>query len=277
MEQRQEPAKAASLGRWLIPAAALLAVLLSASLKAEEPYTLGSGDRVRVTGYEQDGVEAEAQVAPDGTIGVPLLGRISVVGLTIDEASHRIGKRLEEEGYFRYASVNVIVEEYRSRTVAVLGAVNEPTRLFLDGPTTLSEALARAGGVSEAGGSGIVVIRVDTAGKQHREAYRIDQMLDSQAEGRSAVHVASGDTVFVPRSEHFFVRGNVQNPGRYPLRQARNVQEAIAVSGGFAAGANRDGLVIYRRAGDGSERQIEVDGQEQLRAGDVLVVEERLF
>ena len=82
---------------------------------------------------------------------------------------------------------------------------------------------------------------------------------------------------------YFVANGEVQKPGRYDLRGATTLTQALAIAGGTTRGANTGNVVIYRRFGeDGLEaKQINVakmlakkDLSEDplLRPGDTIVV-----
>lgn len=86
-------------------------------------------------------------------------------------------------------------------------------------------------------------------------------------------------------SHRISVLGAVRNPGSYPTRSGMGVVEAISLAGGFTSLANRDGTVITRTEGDDTRRiSAPVDritsGTEAnvpVRAGDIIIVPERLF
>lgn len=252
--------------------------LLAGPVLADDAaYELGIGDRVSITVYGQDDMSTTTEVAADGTITVALVGRVDVVGMTPPEVSQLLKNRLESEGYLRNANVNLIVEEYRSNTISVLGNVNQPGRIALTGQTTLTEALALAGGVNSSGGDRLVLIRQGGDGEQVREQFYLSELLDRQAGDKPAVRVRKGDTLFVPKAEQFYIHGQVQKPGTYPLDRSLNVMQALSVSGGFNPKAKTSGLVLYRKNADGTVETRKVKLSDQIKDGDVLFVKESLF
>lgn len=246
-------------------------------LQASEPYRLGAGDRVRITVYGEQEQGTVVEVAADGTVVVPLLGQVDIHGLTPPAAGKLIAKRLENGGYLKSAQVNLLIEEYRSQTTAVLGHVSRPGRLALEGSTTLTEALAMVGGVSPEGGERVVLTRDAGDGRQRRLEFNLDRMLDSDAGNQSPVTMRKGDTLYVPRAETFYVYGQVKKPGTYPLHGRLNVMQALSVGGGLSSRASSDGLVVYRQESNGATTTLEVELTDPLQDGDVLFVKESLF
>ncbi|MFM7366393.1 MAG: polysaccharide biosynthesis/export family protein, partial [Sphaerospermopsis kisseleviana] len=56
-------------------------------------YLLGGGDRIRVNIFEVPEYTGEYQVPPGGSINLPLIGSISVLGLTTEQAADEIARR----------------------------------------------------------------------------------------------------------------------------------------------------------------------------------------
>lgn len=258
---------------WLL----LASLMLTFPALADESHTLGAGDRLSITVYGQDDLTTRTDIAADGTIAMPLLGRVEVAGMTPPAAARVIEGRLEQGGYLRRAHVNLLVEENRSNTISVLGQVNNPGQVPLTGPTSLTQALAMVGGINKEGGERIVLIRQGNDGRQSRREFRLDELLDSSAEASVPVNLRRGDTLFVPRADQFYVHGQVQRPGTYPLDRPLNVMQALSVSGGFGPAARTSGLVLYRKQPDGRVVELDAKLNDPIRDGDVLFVKESLF
>ena len=252
----------------------LLAALAGAVQAAPTNYTLDDGDVVRVTVYNQPDLTLETQISPDGQISFPLLGPIRLAGLTYTQAEKLIGEQLEIGGFVRGANVNVLITQYRSRRLAVLGEVNRPTRLALDSATSLYDALALAGGVAASGGDKVIVLRAPRNGEQERLEFRLSDLVNRKA---SNVMVAGGDVVFVPKGEQFYVYGEVQRPGVFRLDRPTNVMQALSASGGFNTRADTRRLLVYRQQDDGSTREFELKPTDAMHDVDVLFIKESLF
>lgn len=108
-------------------------------------YTLGSGDEVRVTTFNQPQFSGEYTVDGSGHIAMPLIGAVSVDGLTVPEAENAIAERLSEDALVDpHVSVEVVIY----RPFYILGEVRAPGQYpYVNGMTVLT-AVAIAGGFS---------------------------------------------------------------------------------------------------------------------------------
>lgn len=261
--------------------AALLATLLCLArptlAASNADYTLGEGDVVKILVYDHPDLTTETQITADGQITFPLLGRVQLMGLTFNQAEKMVASKLESAGMVKSPNVTVMVTQYRSRRLSVLGEVNKPGRMALDSPTSLAEALALAGGVTPTAGNKVVLIRADGNGKQTRTEFTVAELLDDGVQGRAAIAVQAGDILFVPKAEQFFVYGEVQRPGMYRLDRPTNVMQALSMGGGFNTRANTSRLTVFRKQPDGSVKEYTVRPDDPIRDGDVLFIKESLF
>lgn len=84
-------------------------------------------------------------VNANGYIFYPFIGRIKISGLTVEQAGRLLTRRLSD--YIRHPQVSVQVSAYRSREIFMVGEINRPGVLpLLDKPTSLFDAISRAGG-----------------------------------------------------------------------------------------------------------------------------------
>lgn len=124
----------------------------------DAPYTLASGDRIRVIVFGQDSMSNSYAVSGAGRIALPLGGDIEVGGLTTAEAQRVIEARLRA-GYLREPRVSVEVEAFRP--FFVMGEVTTSGQYpFINGMTA-QKAIAVAGGfTARAFRSDVAVTRV---------------------------------------------------------------------------------------------------------------------
>ncbi len=111
----------------------------------EGPYTLDSGDRLRVVVFGQEGLSNSYVVDASGHIAVPLIGSVLARGATTDELSARIAERLRQ-GFIREPHVTVEIEAYRP--FFILGEVTQPGQYPYVANMTVETAVAIAGGFS---------------------------------------------------------------------------------------------------------------------------------
>ncbi|MBL9089582.1 MAG: polysaccharide biosynthesis/export family protein [Planctomycetaceae bacterium] len=90
------------------------------------------------------GQNRQARVTPEGSIALPAIGNVMVQGLTLAELKHELDQRYaaEVEGI----EVTPVLIQRAPRHVYVLGEVRLPGRFVLDGPTTIMQSIALAGG-----------------------------------------------------------------------------------------------------------------------------------
>ncbi|SEQ78616.1 polysaccharide export outer membrane protein [Loktanella sp. DSM 29012] len=116
------------------------------------PYTLGTGDAVRLTLAQSTALDAttttaqELTVRDDGTVSIPQVGSINVAGMTVEDAEAAIFSRLISAGIDPNFSLDVV--QFNARRAAVGGAVRSPRVVPITlNPPSLNEALLTAGGL----------------------------------------------------------------------------------------------------------------------------------
>lgn len=243
---------------------------------ATETYTLGVGDEVKITVYGQPDLTAEGQISARGTLVIPLLGSLYLAGKTSADAADFIAESYERGNFLKSAQVNLMVTQYRSQVVAILGKVNRPGRMVLEGPTSLTEALAWAGGVAPNGGERIILTRL-TKGKQERIEYDLQQLLNYNADDFPPVWLRNGDTLYVPNAGRFYLNGEVHSPGMYPLDRPLNVMQALGAGGGPTARASNGSVKLLRQQPGGKLQELRAKQEDPVMDGDVLIVKESLF
>ncbi|MBO7488907.1 MAG: polysaccharide biosynthesis/export family protein [Bacteroidales bacterium] len=88
-------------------------------------------------------------VSDKGTIIFPILGNISVAGITLDSLQHYLEKRLVDDGYVLDPTVITKLMNFR---VTVVGEVRNPKQIHIDGTRlTLLEAIAICGDLTDYG------------------------------------------------------------------------------------------------------------------------------
>ena len=231
---------------------------------------------------------------PDGTFTFPLVGRVKGSDMTPAELEKKLGILLSR-GFIRNPQVTVVVQEYRSKTVYVVGEVARPGPYPLSGRTTLVEVLAKAGPTPNAGAE-VVVVRpqqgVAVAGpvlptevaegeeappdKPRAEVIRVT-VSDLQAgELEKNLVLQPNDTVYVPQAPKVFVTGEVKNPGAYGWFPGMTTRQLISVAGGLTPDGSDGRLKVVRQVGGKSEEdKIKLD--EPVKPGDTVVVRRRCF
>jgi polysaccharide export outer membrane protein len=271
--------------RWTI---LLLVCVTAAGAQGRDPaYRVGPRDLISVHVDEDAKLNGDRRVSEAGTINLPVLGDVPVVGKTTPEITQAVKKLLEDK-YMQRASVDVQVIEFRSRPISVIGAVKQPGNLGFSGRWTLLEALTAAGGLTENHGNVVYVLRRSDNGLSDQVTIDLDDLL---VRGDQAVNVPifANALINVPVTVEVTVYclGEVAKPGALLFKSNERITllAAIAHAGGLTGRASNKILVKRAAHGDGPA-EITVDykrilaGSEpdvDLRQGDVIVAKESFF
>jgi polysaccharide biosynthesis/export protein len=118
---------------------------------------IGPGDLIEVQVYGDETMSTRGRVLADGTLTIPVLGPVAVVGMRSEELAASLDQQLKR--YITAPKVTVMIQESLI-SVAVIGEVKQPGVVDLVAPATVLQALAKAGGMTEfADSSGIFVLR----------------------------------------------------------------------------------------------------------------------
>jgi polysaccharide export outer membrane protein len=250
-------------------------------------YRIGPGDLIAIEVFEEPGLAVERRVAADGAINLPLLGDVTVGGLSPDGAAERIATALEAS-YLQRATVTIEVKEFLSQEITVLGAVAKPGSLYMSSRWTLFQALTAAGGLTADSGNSIYVLRRAANGLSDQLEIGVDDLL---VRGDAAVNVPlqAHDVVNVPlaRTVTVYFLGEVATPGAVTLttRSPVTLLTAIARAGGLTERA-ADRITVKRKQSDGTTVELEASYDQmlagnasdlELMEGDLLVVKESFF
>ena len=148
----------------------------------QEDTTLGAGDVFSVRVYAQEQLSGRYRVATDGTIDFPFIGRTEVAGLEPPEVADLLARRLKEGEYLVDPHVSILVEEYNSKRVSVVGAVDQPGTFPLTPGMTVLRAITTAGGFTALASQNSTVVTRHTAdGERRRYVVRAGDVSEGQA------------------------------------------------------------------------------------------------
>lgn len=228
-------------------------------------YQLGAEDQIEVQIFGQGGSTVKTRIKSDGSITLPLVGRVEASNRTTQALASAVQEQLKRGGYINNPIVNVEILEYASRTVTVLGEFNRPGIVPLDRPVTLTELVARVGGLKE-GGADIVEVR-RAGGKI--EPYSLILI----ARGRTPdVALQPGDAVFAGTAPQYYIYGQIGNAGTFRIAPGMTVRQALARAGGPTLSGSERKVTLYRAG-----RELDADLAGLVQPDDVLFVRERIF
>ena len=127
----------------------MMLLAVPAALAQSASYRIQPGDRLQITVLEDETLNRELLVTPDGRISVPLAGTVRVGGQTVDAVENTIADRLTSNFAVRpnvFVALTAVDEAAGLYNVYVLGQVNTPGTVAVETGTTLLQALALAGG-----------------------------------------------------------------------------------------------------------------------------------
>lgn len=222
-------------------------------------YLLGVDDQLEISEPEL----AELGVKPtridgDGDMEVPLVGRVHVSGLTVQQVEQELNKALGT--YVRHPQVAVSVAEVRSQPVSVLGEVNTPGIHQVQGHKTLLEMLALAGGVRPDAGYSIRVTRqlvwgciplpkaeLDASGQFSVAEVDLRKIMEAR-DPQDNIQIFPHDIITVPKAEMVYVIGDVKRSGGFVLgeHQSMSVLQALSLAEGINTTADSRHARILR-------------------------------
>ena len=266
--------------RWRF--AALTALLVLCNVWAAEPndYAIGPGDLLQITvsGYPE--LATSERVSERGTISFPYLEPLMISTLSSRGVETLIQDKLTQGAIIKNPQVSVLIVEYQSQLVAVLGQVNKPGQYPLITARRVIDLLAQAGGpiVNESGSPGAGIAGDEaTLTRRDGNVIKIDLGALFAGDSRQNVFVAAGDTIFVPRAPQIYVYGEVQKAGIYQLQRHMTVAQAISAGGGLTSRGSDRRIVLKRRNDLGQEHEISTKTSDLLQPDDVVVVKQSLF
>lgn len=235
-------------------------------------YLLGPDDELEISGSELEELAKPMRVDGDGSINVPLVGRVHVAGLTIQQSEQELSKRLGT--YIRDPQIAVNIKELRSQPVSVLGAVNTPGVHQIRGRKTLLEILSLAGGVRADGGYSIRITRQrewgclplpnaasDASGHFSVGEVSLKRIMEAKNPEEN-IDIVPHDVISIPKAEMVYVIGEVRRSGGFVLgeNESISVLQALALAEGLNETADKRRAKILRlRPGANQRVEVAVD------------------
>ena len=161
------------------------------------PYKIAVGDVLQITFFKATQMSQTRTVGPDGEIFLPLVGRVSVFGRTVDDVTEELTQRYAEE--MVNPQITVSVAEYSGLKVYVGGEVNFPGLRDYRGGLTLVQAVMDAGGFKNTGRrKEVVLIRKAQDNSPVGTIVNCKDILRKYHVDRD-VELAPSDVIYVPR------------------------------------------------------------------------------
>ncbi len=157
--------------------------------------TIGIGDLFTVNLVGEKELPSEFRVAPDGTIDYPYIGRMKVAGLEPQEIVDALRKRLIEGNFLTNPQMSVIIKEYTSKKVTVIGQVGKPGAVSWNEGMKLVDALSASGWFTPMADSNHVILtRAVPPNKSITAVVSVDAITDGT---QADIPLQAGDTIKV--------------------------------------------------------------------------------
>jgi polysaccharide export outer membrane protein len=239
--------------------------------------TIGADDLISIVVFDCVELTRTFRVSSDGTLALPILGRIDAAGLLPVQLEEKLAERLKSTQTMVDPIVNVSVAEYRSKPISVVGAVRAPITFQAIGDTNLLGAITRAGGLAPDAGSEILVTRRTTKGGGQSaatvERISVRQLMESDSAAN--VRLEGGEEVRVPEVGKIFVTGNVKTPGSFAMQDnsETTILKALALSQGTLPYSDKTAYIYRKDPASGKRVEIPFPLQQIMarKAEDVIV------
>ena len=219
-------------------------------------YRVGPLDVLEISSHVGDKVSTTTvKVNSRGRISYSFVDDLYVSGLTPSELDALLSRRLSS--YIRYPRIDVLVNEFNSKTAMVMGEFASlrslqrteaaSGRIYLKGRTTLLDLISQAGGYTVDGDVKRVVLT------RRGKSYVIN-LFDIIARGDYSQNVIidDEDTVNIPElpefGERVFVLGEVAEQGVYRLKDAQDLLSALSLAGNYTRLAKEENTLIVRES-----------------------------
>lgn len=144
------------------------------------------------------------KVNKDGNIEFPIFGTIHVGGMTTDQVSAMLQKRMIDEGYINDAVVNTKIMSFK---VTVMGDVKLPgTQTYQGERLTILEALGKAGDLTNSAYRDNVLVIREENGK--RIAYEVNLLDNKSVFNSPAYYLQQNDVIYVQPNKSQRVKGS---------------------------------------------------------------------
>jgi polysaccharide biosynthesis/export protein len=254
----------------------IISLMVLFSTFAQADYTLGAGDYVRVVVYGDADLTRETRVAEAGEITLPLIGEVLVGGMTTIQAEKKIAEQLKKGGFIANPQVSVLILEFKSKTVSVLGGVLKPGRYPITHPTDVKDLIAEAGGLTSEASEIITVVRAEK-----RSEYDLNEVIERRNLNAQDILLTGGETIYISTRD-VAVSGQVARPGKYGIQGGtRKVSDFIALAGGVNEAAGETLFFTTSRSGSSVTQELNIDElfrspssdmNRELSPGDVIYV-----
>jgi polysaccharide export outer membrane protein len=205
---------------------------------------LQQGDVLTVHLYGTTDYSPSVRISMDGTVQLPLIGRLHMEGLTVHQAESLIATHLKSAGMYRDPQVTIELTEAPNQSVTITGEVHGV--IPVQGRKRLLDVLSAAGGLTA---SASHVITIDRPGAP--QPIVVDLGTDPAKSASANIPIFAGDTIIVPRVGVVYLLGAFKIQGAIPIQQNAplTLMQVTALGGGAGFQGRFKDLRIIRTEG----------------------------
>jgi polysaccharide biosynthesis/export protein len=238
------------------------------TLSSAPNYVLGADDQIVIHAFEAEEIsDKPIGIGADGFIDLPMIGRVHAAGMTVQQLQVELAKRLG--AYVNHPQLTVMVSEFRSQPVSVVGAVNMTGVVQLQGRKTLMEVISLAGGLRQDAGNSVTVTRElkrgklplpgatsDPSGQFSTATVSLRDIMNGKKPEENIL-IEPNDVLTVPKAQLIYVLGEVGRPGGFVLDDHDSLSslQCVALAGGLNKTAKGSKAKILRLQPGSSERK----------------------
>ena len=238
---------------------------------------ISAGDELHISILDMPEMDQNPRVTDAGEVPVQGVGNVHVGNMTPGDAATAIHDRLVSAHYLVHPQVSVVVDQYATEEVTLIGEVKTPGAYPIATPRPILDVIALGGGLSDDADRDILVER--HGDQTHPVHYNVNN--DAEQAIKEQVLVNPGDTVVVARAGIVYVLGDVNRPGGFTMSNNESkmtLLQALATAGGAAKTARMGQARLIRKA-DHTETRISLGDIQKgklpdfaLAPGDILYV-----
>jgi polysaccharide export outer membrane protein len=156
---------------------------------------IGPGDLFEVSVLGEKDLPKVFRVQPDGSVDFPYVDRLMVAGLEPQQIEEAIKKALIDKKILSDPQVTLVVTQYNSKKVSIVGAVQKPGSIPWSEGMKLIEAISLSGGLTSlADGDHVRITRIVGENKTVTATVSVDDITDGKL---GDVPLQAGDTIKV--------------------------------------------------------------------------------
>ena len=159
-------------------------------------YKIAPMDTLAIKVFKMPDLSGDYEVDLTGQISMPLIGSTMATDVTTAELDQRLTAKLGEK-YLENPDVSVAIKSSSRRSVTVDGAVNRAGSFPVNGPLTLMQAVALAGGTGPDANARRVAVFRQIGGKRQAAAFDLTSIRRGEMEDPQ---IYAGDIVVIDGS-----------------------------------------------------------------------------